>query len=90
MKYNTGEAVVGRILNSNSDVQPIGLLDNSLSVINYSKNKYLAISIGGSDENSITNQIYSFDINKNVLKKELNHSKIDIDVFVTTNIIISN
>ena len=27
---------------------------------------------------------------KNVLKKELNHSKIDIDVFVTTNIIISN
>ena len=68
LKYNTGEAVVGRILNSNSDVKPIGLLDNSLSVINYSKNKYLAISIGGSDENSITNQIYSFDINKNVLK----------------------
>lgn len=27
---------------------------------------------------------------KNILKKELNHSKIDIDVFVTTNIIISN
>lgn len=68
LKYSTGEAMVGRILNSNPEVKPIGLLDNSLSVINYSKNKYLAISIGGSDENSITNQIYSFDINRNILK----------------------
>ena len=66
LDYMTGIAHIGRV--RNSFIKSIqGTIDNSITVVNYAKNHYIAISIGGINDQSISNKIYTLDINHNIL-----------------------
>ena len=76
LDYLTGIAHIGRVRNSFTNTIQ-GTIDNSITVVNYAKNNYIAISIGGINDQTISNKIYTLDINRNILK-EINTKSCEI------------